>query len=35
MMKLIQSLISYLFPLPSPAPAPLYALLAAFAHYWN
>ena len=35
MMKVIQFLIYYLFPLASPAPAPLYALLAGFAHYWN
>ena len=35
MMKLIQSLICYLFPLTNPAPALLPALLAGFAHYWN
>lgn len=35
MMKFIQFLIYYLFPLASPAPAPLYALLVAFAHYRN
>lgn len=35
MMKLIQSLLTYLFPLSCPAPAPLHALLAGFGHYWN
>lgn len=35
MMKLIQSLFTYLLPLASPVSAPLPALLAGFGHYWN
>lgn len=35
MMKLIHSFIYCQFPLASPAPAPLPALLAALARYWN
>lgn len=35
MMKLIHSFTYCLFPLASPAPAPLCALLATLARYWN